>query len=201
MSLISAAVLKQDHLKNLDGTEEDTHLASLIAAVGSVFAEHCNFHLFNAAAPSMESASYTIYLAGNPRNRAVLLLPIYPVTAVASVYADPLRQYAAGTLRAAGDYELVDQSELWVTTSGSLGAWPTAPRSVKVACTAGLTAIPDSLRLAAGLQIAHWYTNQELVGKISLGVEATTASARALGLLPEVRQLLQRFVLPLGWVG
>lgn len=201
MALITTAVLKQDYLKNLQGNNEDGRLTDLIAVVGTLFAEHCNFHLFNRTAPTLESASYTIYTQGSESDGEVLLLPIYPATAVASVYVDTLRQYGASTLRSASDYELVEESELWVKTSGSLGAWPSARRSVKVTLTAGLTAVPPHVRHAAGLQIAHWMANNDLVGKLSLGVESATAAARSLGLLPEVEQALQKLVLPLGWVG
>lgn len=202
MALITAAEAR-DLLPNLTGTGEDTLLDTLIAAVGVVFARHCNYPAAaTGGAPSMESASYTDYIDGpwHPDDPATLRLRAGPVTAVASIYDDPEWSWGSSTLVAGGDYVLIpDDRRLVSLTPLSTHAWSRYRRAIKVAYTAGYASVPGDLKLAARIGVKHAFEHvRHQLGVQSMSAEGASQTLDVHVMPPIVGKILGAYVIPGG---
>lgn len=68
-----------------------------------------------------------------------------------------------------------------------------------VVYTGGITTVPDALKRAALLQIAYEFQNKDHIGAESVTTDGGTVNRPALGLLKEVRRLLDSYKHPLRW--
>jgi len=173
MALITAAEAKAN-IPELTGTDEDSALDTLIAAVGGAMAQWCGYPPASASAtPTMESTSYVRYLDG-PGGR-VLTLDVLPVTAVTSIYDDIEWTWGSDALVAAADYG----SGAWEGAVGSVllietsthGAWSKARRSIKATFTAGFATVPAPVKRACVLAVRHHWNLQRTMGYTSVGAE------------------------------
>ena len=206
MALMTAAEARV-YLR-ISGTAEDTTIETLISRFDSLAAAWCGFPAAPggavAAPPTLESASYTLYLDGPTLDPLTLDLCVRPVSAVASIYDDPLRAYGSDELVASGDYNLHGASGLVILTHDSTqGQWSTGYRAIKATVTAGWASgdAPTTIKHACGLQVAHWWRGRDSVGKTSVSQAGTSVSLRPLTLLPEVMQALGPFMLMGGSYG
>lgn len=197
MALISATEAR-GHIPQLTGTAEDALLELWIARVGAVFAAWCGYPPASAgAAPSMESASYTRYLDG-PGGRD-LVLDVWPVTAVASIYDDANWTWAAADLVASADYAILDGSTglVLLTETATHGEWSLSRRAIKATFTAGYSTVPAALKMAAILAVRNAWNLRSEQGRSNVSGNGVSLGLRDEEILsPAVRQALWPFRLP-----
>ena len=197
MALITTSEAKQQ-IPALTGTAEDALLTELIAVASRVIAEYCGYPMATATAqPTMESRSYTMYLDG-PGERD-LVLPVRPVTAVASIYDSVDRRYGADQLVASTDYAITEgQSGLVeLNWNAAHGVWSTGYRSIKVTYTAGFVTIPEALHQAARMTVRALYDSRQTQGKTSQSVGGVSIGMVTPSAIPvEVREILAPYRLP-----
>ena len=71
--------------------------------------------------------------------------------------------------------------------------------SIAITYTGGISTVPDSLARAALLQTAYEFQAKDQIGADSVSTEGGTISRPALGLLKEVKRLLDKNMHPLRW--
>ena len=142
-------------------TASESVLSALIARADVALARFCGYPPASAgAAPSLESASYTLY-SGTPSLRVisgrVLEIDPYPVTAIASIHDDPDEVYTSADLVASSDYvQRGDHGERIVLKVDAVhGGWSRNDRAVRVICTAGFSSVPADLETAAIEMVLH----------------------------------------------
>lgn len=172
MAVTTAAKVRAQVPEILNATGEDANLTVLIAGIGAAFGRWCGYPPATAGAVStMESASYVFYLTGN-RTRD-LVLPIQPVTAIASIYDDPDLEYTDSSrlLSSTTDYALI-----WDPMRGpvvrqrlasTFGAWSSTEGAIKIACTAGFTTVPADVDNLAIMAVRAWVDRRKTRGKNS----------------------------------
>lgn len=205
MALVTAAEIKAI-IPEITGTTDDAALGVLADGIGAAFARFCGYPPASASAtPTMESTSYTLYLTGTGGRD--LYLPIRPTTAVASVYDDPDLDFTSSTyLVSSSDYAIVWDprrgSVLRLTSTATWGVWSDIPGGIKVACTAGFTAIDPALKALAEMAVRNWSDLKQTRGKRSVSVGPATTSFVDEALLPaHVRIGLGPYQLPSVAVG
>lgn len=195
--LISAAEARLQ-LPSLQGTVEDEVLVVLIQTAGEMIATHLGYPAASASAESTaESTSYTLYLNG-PGGRD-LVLPVWPVTAITSIYDDEDRSYAASSLVSSGDYAIEEGAtgRVLLTATATHGAWSTGKRAIKATFTAGYTTIPSWLKHAARLTVRALYDLRTAQGQTSRNVGNQSVSLRDQHAIPEeARRILAPHRLP-----
>jgi hypothetical protein len=197
VALITTSEAKQQ-IPGLTGTAEDTLLTELITITGRVFAQYCGYPAATAGAQAtMESQSYTLYLDG-PGGRE-LVVPVWPVTAVASIYDSADRRYGADELVASTDYTLIEGQRGLVELDWDAqhGTWSTRRRAIKITCTAGWVTVPDAVKHAARLMVRHLYDLRQTQGKTSQSIAGGSVALPPPTSMPvEVRELLGPYRLP-----
>lgn len=94
-----------------------------------------------------------------------------------------------------------DVSEYVITNYGiRLTDKPTAHSLFSCTYTGGYSVIPSDLERAALIQTVYEFQNKEHMGAESVSTEGGSVSRPALGLLREVRRLLDPYKHPLMWV-
>jgi len=204
VALFTAAELR-DAIPELTGTAEDTKLDALIARVDAAFARYCGIPAASAtASPTLLSTSYILYLTG--RGGRDLVLPLRAVTAVASVYDDPTRDFSSSSyLVSSADYALRYDPQrgqyLYLLSTAAHGAWSEGEGYLRVSCTSGYGAgaAPADILEAARIGVRAWWDARKNRGKSSSGgqpsAQYTDPEDRYL-LNDEVKQLLGPFRLP-----
>jgi len=202
MGVLLSSTLASDYLAGVASTDTATTaiLARALVRAESQVAVHLGYPGLSA---TLESTSYTLRLRGSRIEPKRLLIPVAPVTAVASVYQDLDLAFGSGTLINSGDYEREDLrcgSYLNLLPTGQTSTWFTAERSIKVTCTAGYAdeaAMPTVLADAIYRIVADWWlrrTNRHL-GSISAGgqnqsvLDLKDANPDALAILEKFRIL------------
>jgi hypothetical protein len=164
VALLTAAQARV-YLPAITGTAQDTTIETLILSIGEAFALRCGYPPASVGvAATMESTSYTLRFAG--RGGRDLTLPVWPVTAVASVYDDPTDlDHAAASLVASSDYSLRQdgaRSYLHLSATSVLGTWSKdVEGAIKCSFTAGFTTVPAKLQSLAGEALADLYRRRQ----------------------------------------
>ena len=201
MALTTAAIVR-GYIRSLTGTGEDTYLDLLIARFDEVASAFCGFAVASNQS-TFENNTYTHYFDGDGSDR--LQLRVIPANTITTVHVDVDRAYGSSTLVASGDYTLdSDLGLLLLDTDSAQGAFTAGYRSVKVVYTAGFTSIPDGIVHACGIQVAHWYSNRDTIGKTKITQHNSTIDVQPLALLGSVRQALGPYRiggLAGGWIG
>lgn len=175
MALVSAAEARV-HIPELSGTGEDTNLDTLIARVEEACASWCGYPPASAGGtPTMASASRVRYLDG-PGGRE-LVIDVWPVTAIASIYDDPEWTWGADALVSSSDYAILDGAVglVLLAETSTHGAWNHARRSIKATVTAGFTSAPPALKLAICLGVRHLWNLRRELGHTSVSGEGTVS--------------------------
>lgn len=190
MALITAAQARLA-LPALTGTTEDATLSTLIDAIGAAFARHCGYPEASVGGnPTMESATYTLYLTGDGSRR--LDLPVQPAISITSIEDDDTLDFDGSTyLVTSSDYSLVKGQHVLLTSTSAHGTWNTTEGGIKVVYAAGYLTVPNDLALAARYAVKNWYDLRGTQGKSSSSMGETSESFRDEALLPPaVRALL-----------
>lgn len=180
----SLAAVKR-HLKIDDAdTEFDAELELLINACYKMLEGYIHHPL--------KSADYTKDLDGDGTN--TLLLPIYPINSVTSIYDDPEREFAADTLIASTDYVVDNEEEVGtVRLFKNTTAFTKGIKNIRIAFNAGYTTIPSDAELACILLVS-WFWNRggaEAMTAQSMGGKSESYNDDALPMF--IRQMVGRF--------
>lgn len=200
MALMTASQARL-YIPALSGSAADSDLDSLIGRLGRVFAYYLGFPPNTGGNnPSLETTTYTQTFDGP--GGVTLKLPVVPIQSVTSIHDDPDREYGAADLVAASDYEVDLQKGLVILKPTSVhGNWSTAYRAVRVVYVAGYATTPGAIVHAGGLQIAHWWTARNHIGKTNISQGGGSASLKTLELLPEVKEALAPYRMPSAFIG
>ena len=173
MSLLAEALVTLAEAKSylrIDGSSEDTLLETLIN--GSTH------QLETYTGRKLKSRTYTAEDydgTGTPE----LILREYPVSSVASVNMDRLRQFGAGTavslelLTVSGDEGRLTFTPGYVSSGLGIARFLTGTKVVRITYTAGYATVPDDLKLAClkvvAIHFAHSREGADGVVSESIG--------------------------------
>lgn len=138
MALLSSTTLRTRHVPDVQSADT-TAVAQLDALLAAAERAAAAYLGYPGAAPSWGSTTYTLRIEAQG-DAGKLYLPVAPVTAIASIYQDTLMQFGASTAVASTEYEQEDTRHgpiLHLLPTGTVGAWSTVRRAIKVTCTAG----------------------------------------------------------------
>lgn len=204
MALISTTELVAQIPEIKTGTSDATLLAllsTIIDGIGAAFARACGYPPATASAsPTMESASYVLYLTGNGTRD--LPLPVWPVTAVSEVRDDPTQDWTdSAYLVSSADYAIVYDPDmgpiLRLTSTATWGLWSANPGAIRVSLTAGYATAPHDLKACAYMAARAWHDARDTRGKVSRSSSGNSVSYTDEAFLtPHVLMGLARFMLP-----
>lgn len=202
MALLSTTTLREDYLADVSSADSDTttRLARGLQRAEDLVARHLGYP---GTAPTWASTSYTLRLSARRANPRRLLLPVAPVTAIASVYQDLDLAFGASTQITSTQYELEalhNGAYLHILpTATELGAWYQQERSIKVTCTAGYAneaAVPDELAHAVYSWVADWWLGRRSRTLDSSSQGGSTQQRRELAAIPaDLADILGPYVL------
>ena len=209
MALLTAAQARL-YLPGITGTGEDTTLDTLIARVGAAIAEYLGYPPASAGASrTVESATYTLYsgrreLIEIAEEGRRLCLPVAPITAVTSIYDDPNEEYGSETLVSSSDYTICGEwnNEIRLKALSTHGAFSDpddAPRAVRAIVVAGYSSIPEELKHAAGLAVAHNYARRAAGGGTQIDAAGVRLSFQSAILPDPVLEILAPLRPAYGW--
>lgn len=192
MAIMTAAEARL-YVRGITGTGEDSTLSTLVSRADAVFASYVGLPPATAGGvATLEDTTITLYLDG-PGGQE-LRLPYGPVLSITSIHDSDDRLYASADLVAAADYELYGlESLIRLTDTSSHGYWSTGRRAIKVAAVIGFSTVPEDIKHAAGLQVAHWFQGRDHVGRKSINQGGGSITVNGLDLLPEVKQALNPY--------
>ena len=199
MSMLSTSTLLSDYLTGVasDDTASVTTLGRALTRVESLTANELGYPGVN---PTLASTSYVQRIQGLSSSPKALLIPLAPVTALASVYQDLDQVFGTDTLIASSDYELevfANGAYLHLLPRGNTSRWLTAERSIKVSCTAGYAdeaAMPAALADALYRWVASWWlrrTSRHLTSQAQ--GQVTQGLAKLDACPPDVEEILVNF--------
>ena len=189
MAIMTAAEARL-YVRGITGTGEDSNLSTLISRADALFAAYVGLPPATAGGvATLEDTTITLYLDG-PGGQE-LRLPYGPILSVTSIHDSDDRLYSSADLVAASDYEVYgDEFLIRLKDDSSHGYWSTTRRAIKVAAVIGFSTIPEDIKHAAGLQVAHSFQGRDHVGRTNINQGGGSIAVMGLELLPEVKQAL-----------
>jgi uncharacterized phiE125 gp8 family phage protein len=169
------------HLR-IDGNDEDALLASLIAAARMAVERTLSLALI--------TESWSLYLDGWPRS-GTIVLPIQPAQAVTAVRVYDPDDEPATVNSETYSVDVLSEPARLVLSAGAVQLSPARLlNAFEVAFTAGYgdeaSDVPDPLRHAIKLLVAHWFEQRE---PVVLGAAAQEVPATVAGLLLPYRRV------------
>jgi hypothetical protein len=135
-----------------------------------------------------KARSETIYIGASPTK--LIQLKAIPVTSVASLVVTISTDSETYVLN--DDYEITAYGlKLYSEISNC---------KVAITYTGGISTVPTALNRAALLQVVHEFQSKDRLGSETITTEGGTISRPPLGLLPEVRRMLNAYKHPMMWV-
>jgi uncharacterized phiE125 gp8 family phage protein len=172
----------KDYLSiSLADTSQDSWVETLINSASDRIERHC--------LRSFKSASRQTVFDGNGNNEVVL--PHWPVTAIADVRVDSERVFGTDTKLETVDFGIVDSMVLRLHAT----LFPSGSQNVQVNYTAGYTAVPGDLQFAC-LFLVEWLyrmKNDRRLGRGSVSKGNETVENLP-GMPKEVIEILEPFV-------
>jgi len=137
----------------------------------------------------LESKARTVTVYIGPSPTAIIKLDAVPISAVASV-----------TVTILGDSESYTENDDYEITAYGIKLLSKVRNcSIAITYTGGMSTVPDSVARAALLQTAYEFQSKDQIGSESVSTDGGTITRPALGLLKEVRRLLDPNKHPLRW--
>ena len=194
MALITAAEARL-FIPALTGTGSDTELDRLIASADAVLARWCGWPPAAAGgAATFEDVTYTDYLDGPSLTvPTALQLPVFPVQSVTSIAKDDQGDWSYSDTIAAGDYTLDGRTGLVYLNPDASEGWTSGVRAMKVVYVAGFATIPDDIKEACALLVAHWWGLRKNRGKQNASANGQNAGFRPETLPHNVVQLIAQY--------
>jgi hypothetical protein len=198
-TLCTPSAARPPHLG--EGVDADT-IDALCLTASALIARVCGYPTPSASAPpSMLSTAYTLIIS-SPGGRD-LPLPVWPVTAVSSVYDDPSGDFEAESLVDADDYAIKYlPGSGWVlrlAKDSTQGEWTRGRDVIQITFTAGYTNPPEALAQAAIALVRHLYEQRTATRQESASVGGASYSMGAPSGVPDwIRAMLAAggFILP-----
>ena len=197
MALVTNTVLKE-YLPEIQGTGADSELTALIGRVESAIANYLGFPIADSAsAPSLDSATYTIYLDGPTYSDNLNLnIPLRPLSSITSIHTDPDQEYGSDTLIAASTYTIdLNLGRVYLKPNSATKVFDYGFRAIKVICVAGYSSgtAPGGLLHAICVWASQMQRNKTAQGKetISQRTGNITLSPKSIPL--EVKEMLYPF--------
>lgn len=166
-------------------------------------AKFCGWPRIGSSAPSMESATRTLYLDG-PRlaDSAELALPVWPVSSVTTVHQSVTEVWDSASLVASSAYTLLPEFGRIRLLPTANAAWYAGRRQIRVVFVAGWTSEsvqtePDLVDAIARLA-AHTLTVSRGGRQESASRAGGSVQYRSRRMPADVRQLLVDYMLPQG---
>lgn len=197
MALITPAQVAKLY-PSLQGTGEDTRLTDVISWVDSLLAGYCGYPRPTTGGRTLQAATYQAFPPPSVRNASVLLLPIYPIASVTSIYVDPGLEYGASSLVDSTEYTAqLDTGEI-VLSAASTVAWSEVDRANRVTYVAGFADAPSDLVAIAASAVRDLldYGKAGAALSVSAGGQSVSRAEATSLLSPAVRgQLDASYVL------
>jgi hypothetical protein len=177
-------LVSYDDLKDLLDLEEDAitgypSLSIIRASVTSAIEEYLGREL------ESKSRTDTLYVEGTPTS--MIYLPAIPVTSVTSLvvtWSDDTETYTVNN-----DFEITGYGLKFYASVSNV--------SIAITYVGGMSTVPDAVKRAALLQTAYEFQSKDQIGAESVSTDGGYVSRPPLGLLPEVKRILNRFKHPL----
>lgn len=200
MAIMSASEARV-YIPGLTSTGEDATLTTLISRFDSLAASYCGFPINNSGTHSLESKQYIEFLDG-PGGRE-LRLTVRPIISIASVIDDPDLEYDDSTeIIPDTQYTRYDnEGRILLKDDAEKSPFSTARRAVRVDYTAGYSSVPETIKHACGVQVAHWFSTRASIGKTKVSQGGGSADILGYSLLDSSKQALQPYRLATAWVG
>jgi len=124
----------------------------------------------------------------------------YPGTKYLSLEAVPISSVSALVVTTSEtDETFTEHDDYEIASYGLRLLTSISDCKVAITYTGGLSTVPDDIKRAALLQTAYEFQAKDQIGADSISTEGGTISRPALGLLKEVRRILDRNIHPLKW--
>lgn len=202
MAVVTPAEVK-DYLPTLTGTASDSVLATLVSRFNSLIAAHLGYPKQSSGVMSIESGTYVEHLDGP--GGIELQVTVKPLISVTSIYDDPDLEYTdAADLIAASDFTVYGhEGKVLLDYNATDASFSAGYRHIKITYVAGYTdsTMPNAIKHAACMQVAHWYNARAHIGKTNLSSQGQTVALKTLELLPEVVKALQPYRTANDWIG
>ena len=205
MPLLEASDVKGTYLRDLkaSSTNEDAWIAVLISSSLALVARYLGYApSASGQEASLASTTYTGFRFDTYGGESVRL-PFAPITAVASVWDDPDKQFGDSALLGASDYEITPGSfdGIDLLPNGTHGRWSRGKKTGKITCTAGYSTLPAGLKHAVCLLVQHAYILPTRQGKQSDGVQGASFSWRPEDIPVGIQQALAPYMLTIQMSG
>ena len=195
MSLVTPSQVIARALPSLDDTAENQAvLQPLVDAAEDLIATFLGYPKI-AGVSSLEVTDYVHFCKAQRADSSLVLLPVGPVSAVATVHDSTAWEYDASSLVDAADYVL--EGPVWaLRTTRSAGHTWTAPegqeaaRAIRVSYSAGYANAPPKLAQAIALYVRHLYHLGHVGGSAVIADAGRTDTLRDETLPASVRQLV-----------
>lgn len=206
MAIVTAEEARA-YIPTISGTASDSVLNTLIERFDTVAASYLGFPKQDDGTHSIESGTYTEYLDGGidrPDGRELSLM-VRPAISVTSLFDDPDQHYDdTADQIASTDFILYGiQGRIVLRNDKTDSQFTGTRRGVRVIYVAGYTSgtMPKAIDHACCLQVAHWFQARAHIGKTNLSSAGQSAGLMSLSLLPEVKEALAPYRLPMTWIG
>ena len=157
-------------VENINGTQYDDKLDSLITGVSQLVKTYCGTNFVdNVASPGITELhdimwdSYVVQLRETP---VIDITGVFERTSQSVDYVEIFRDGINGEY--SWSFDPVSESVFRTLESGCFKNWPKGVGSVKVEYTAGYLTIPDDLRLAV-IDIVTYYHQDEHKARMTIG--------------------------------
>lgn len=161
------------HLR-VDGTDEDTYIGELVKAATGHVEAYCG--------RSYSAQTLTLYLDAFAPEILLLRGPVAAVSSVKYYDASGILQTVATSVYQADIYG--DPATITLKDGQSWPETQARKNAVEIAYTVGSATVPDAVKMAIKLLLAHWFENREASSTQTLtdiphGVAALLANHRS----------------------
>ena len=135
----------------------------------------------------LESKERTETIYFGRQERSMVSLPAIPVTSISSV-----------TVTIIGESETYDENEEYeITEYGIQLAVSLSKAKIVIVYTGGISVVPDAMARAALMQTAYEFQAKDQIGASSVSTAGGSVQRPELGLLKEVKRMLNQYKHPL----
>tara|TARA_A100001011_G_C14319969_1_gene850030 strand:+ start:5436 stop:6047 length:612 start_codon:yes stop_codon:yes gene_type:complete len=196
MALVNAATLRE-YLPEIQGTDLDTDLNSLIGRVESAIAQYLGFTMSDGATSlTLDQATYSLFLDGPLFELpTVLQIPIKPINTITSIHSDPDLEYPSSTEIESSQYHLDKNNARVILKADSTASFDRGFRNIKVVLSAGYSTSgpPADLVHAICVYASHLQRAKTSQGNNNITQRNSTITLSPRTMPDEVKQILRGF--------
>ena len=196
MSLVSVSTLKE-YLPEVQGSNIDTELSSLISSVESFIARYLGFPLAdNNTSYTLDESTYTIY-EDNPLYglEYVLQCSLKPIVSITSIHSDIDRKYQSKDLIDSSQYEIFKELGRIVLKDDSTKTFDVGYNAIKIVGVFGFDTSnpPNDLVHAICVYCSHLQRAKSSQGNQSITQRNSTISLSPRTMPPEVKEIIRGY--------